>query len=382
MKKVLAPILAIVLMFSMVACGSSGGGSGVSSSGASTASSSPNSAATQAGNSEIVMITDLGSIDDKGFNQGAWEGVTTFAEEKNITHKYYKPTEKTTDAYLSSIDLAITGGAKVIVTPGYVFKEAIYIAQEAYPDVNFILLDGTPAKDDNVLTAPNTVGIQYAEQQSGFLAGYAIVKDGNTSLGFMGGMAVPAVIRYGYGFIQGAEAAAGEMGLESVEISYHYTGTFNATPETQTLAATWFQNGTQVIFACGSGVCNSVLAASEAATPNGKAIGVDIDWSDESPAVVTSAMKALSPTVYQMLDLLYSGNFPGGQDLIMDAASNGVALPMANSRFETFSQADYDAVYAKLADKTYQPTGDTDSSGQSIAIANLPVEIVRVTEIK
>ncbi|MDR2650612.1 MAG: BMP family ABC transporter substrate-binding protein, partial [Clostridiales bacterium] len=166
------------------------------------------------GKFDLALITDLGTIDDKSFNQGAWEGLKQYADEKNITHKYYQPTEQSDDAYLNGIDLAVSGGAKVIVTPGYLFETPVYTAQERYPDVKFILVDGNPHDADyNYKTGANSVGITYAEEQAGFLAGYAAVKDGMTKLGFMGGMAVPAVIRYGYGFVQGADYAGKEIGL-------------------------------------------------------------------------------------------------------------------------------------------------------------------------
>lgn len=215
---------------------------------------------------ELALVTDIGTIDDKSFNQGAWEGLVQYAEENNLSHKYYQPLEKSTDAYLDQIELAVNAGAKVIVTPGFLFEEPIYIAQDMYPDVHFILLDGEPHNADysEYRTNENVAAILYAEDQSGFLAGYAVVKGGYTNLGFMGGMAVPAVIRFGYGFLQGAEYAAKEMGIEEITVNYHYTGSFDATPEAQTLASGWYNDGVEVIFGCGGSVGNSVMAAAEA----------------------------------------------------------------------------------------------------------------------
>ena len=163
----------------------------------------------------------------------------------------------------------------------------------------------------------------------------------------MGGMAVPAVVRYGYGFVQGAEAAATEMGIPSVDMKYHYTGNFDASPEAQTLAASWYAEGTEVIFGCGGSVGNSVMSAAEAAGT--KVIGVDVDQSSESDTVITSAMKGLSAAVTTTLDQYYKGEFPGGQNLVYAADMDGVQLPMATSKFTKFTQADYDAVFAKLA---------------------------------
>ena len=298
---------------------------------------------------ELALVTDLGTIDDKSFNQGAWEGLKKYAEENSISYKYYQPQEGTTDSYLETIGLAIEGGAKLVVCPGFLFEEPIYMAQDKYPDVHFILLDGEPHDADyNYKTNDNVMPILFQEDQAGFLAGYAAVKDGYTKLGFMGGMAVPAVIRFGYGFVQGAEFAAEEDAVTGLEIMYNYTGAFSATPEAQSMAASWYQNGTEVIFGCGGAVGNSVMAAAQ--EKNARVIGVDVDQSTESETVITSAMKLLSNSVYDGGMDFYNGSFPGGWTSVFTAANNGVGIPMDTSKFEKFSQEQYDAIYKKMAD--------------------------------
>ncbi len=323
---------------------------------------------------ELALITDVGTIDDRSFNQGSWEGLKRYAEEKSITHKYYQPTEKTTDAYLDSIDLAVQAGAKVVVTPGFLFEPAVYRAQDLHPEVNFVLLDGSP--QDGTYTdfriEKNVYSVLYAEEQSGFLAGYGAVKEGYTNLGFMGGMAVPAVIRFGYGFVQGADYAAKESGIRNVKVDYNYLGGFNPSPEIQTKAASWYRNGVQVIFACGGGAGNSVMAAAE--QNNGLVIGTDVDQSGESPSVITSAMKMIDESVYNAMDEFYKDNFPGGQSVILDAKVRGVGLPMETSRFTKFTQADYDNIYQKLIDGSVKILKDTDAKDAT----GLPVEIVKV----
>ncbi len=381
MKRILSIVLAAALALSMAACGSKA----PSETGAPSESESA-SAETPAeeGKFELALITDIGTIDDKSFNQGSWEGLKKYAEEKNITHKYYKPTEKSTDAYLSAIDLAVKGGAKVIVTPGFLFEEPIFIAQDTYPDVKFILIDGNPHNADytEFRTEKNAVGIVYAEEQAGYLAGYAAVKDGMTKLGFLGGMAVPAVVRYGYGFIQGADAAAKELGLAdgSVSVNYHYTGGFDATPEAQTLAASWYQAGTQVIFACGGAVGNSAMRAAESA--KGKVIGVDVDQSPESQTVISSAMKGLGVSVYDTIKAYYEDKFPGGQGLVFSAANNGVSLPMDTSKFEKFTKEDYEALYKKMAADEISIVKDTDKDGKEVKVTDLKTSAVKTTVVE
>ena len=327
---------------------------------------------------ELALITDVGTIDDRSFNQGSWEGLKKYADEKNITHKYYQPTEKTTDAYIDSIDLAVAAGAKIVVTPGFLFEPAIYKAQDTHPEVNFVLLDGSP--QDGTYTdfriEKNVYSVFYAEEQAGFLAGYGAVKDGYTNLGFMGGMAVPAVVRFGYGFVQGVNYAAKEFGIRNVKVDYNYLGGFNPSPEIQTKAASWYRNGVQVIFVAGGGAGNSVMAAAE--QNNGYVIGVDVDQSGESSSVITSAMKMIGESVYNAIDEFYKGNFPGGQSVVLDAKVHGIGLPMENSRFKNFTKEDYDNIYQKLVDGSIKVLNDTNVKEAS----QLPLDSARLNLIQ
>ena len=328
------------------------------------------------GGYELALVTDLGTIDDKSFNQGAWEGMKKYAEENGISYKYYQPQEGTTDAYVETIGLAVEGGAKLVVCPGFLFEEPVFIVQDQYPDVHFILLDGEPHNGDysEFKTNGTVMPILCQEDQAGYLAGYAAVKDGMTKLGFMGGMAVPAVIRYGYGFVQGADAAAKELGV-NVAVMYNYTGAFAATPEAQAMAASWYQNGTEVVFGCGGAVGNSVMAAAEEA--GAKVIGVDVDQSGESDTVITSAMKMLSNSVYDGVKAFYDGSFPGGQTSVFTAENDGVGLPMETSKFESFTQADYDALFADMkAGKITINNNTEDSTTADLTLSNTKVSFV------
>jgi basic membrane protein A len=345
MKKVLSVLLVLVMAFALTACASKESGS------------------------EIALITDKGNIDDKSFNQGSWEGVLKFTEDNKITKQYIKPEEASDAGYLAAIDNAVTSGAKVIVTPGFLFEVPIYEAQNKYPDVKFILLDGAPHNADytDFTMKSNVASVKYAEEQSGYLAGYAAVKDGNTKLGFMGGMAVPAVQAFGYGFLQGAEAAAAELGLAdgSVGVTYHYTGDFAETDTNKATAKTMYQEGAQVIFACGGSVGKSVMAA--AAESGTKVIGVDIDQRYDSETVITSATKGLGASVVAVLEAIYktkSWDTYAGKETYFNATNAGVGLPTAVigddkanafDRFTSFDKAAYDAVFATLSDGSVVP---------------------------
>lgn len=303
------------------------------------------------GEDDLYLITDLGTIDDKSFNQGSFEGLDKFAKEAGLEKaQYIRPQGEGDQVYKAAIDQAVTAGAKVIVTPGFLFEGAVHEAQAQYPDVKFVAVDFEPAVNFVPNVAENTVSLLYREEQSGFLAGYAAVKDGYTKLGFMGGMAVPAVVNFGYGYLSGAEYAAEEMGVD-VEVKYHYTGKFVESPEIQTLAASWYNSGTEVIFSCGGGIYSSVLAAAKQSTDK-YVIGVDSDQTVEDELFITSAMKSLQTSVYDAAKSVYEGNFKGGETLRYGADQDGVSLSQDFSRFKTFTKADYDAILDKLANDT------------------------------
>ena len=381
-KKAMSLLLAAAMTATLFAgCGSDNG----AASNDSTTGNDAVKESTEAGTSdnagstdgyELALVIDVGTIDDKSFNQGSWEGVQKYGDENGIAYKYYKSAEATTDSFQETIELAIEGGAKVIVCPGYLFEEPIYNMQTAHPDVKFILIDGEPHDaDNNYETADNTMAVLYQEDQAGFLAGYAAVKDGYTKLGFMGGMALPAVIRYGYGYLAGADYAAKELGID-VDVTYTYTGSFDATPEAKSMATGWYQSGTEVIFACGGSVGNSVMAAAEE-SENGKVIGVDVDQSSESDTVITSSMKMLSNSVYTAITEAYDGTFAGGKTTTFGAANDGVGLPMDTSKFNTFTQEDYDTIYAKLVAGEITIDNDTTKEVTDLNLSNVTVNYVQ-----
>jgi basic membrane protein A and related proteins len=330
MKKLLILSVLLVSVFTLAACGES--------------------------TFEIAMITDAGEIDDKSFNQGTWDGIVEFAEENNLTYKYYKPTEVSQDAYVAAIDLAVTGGAKLVVTPGFLFESAIYVAQTKYPEVIFVLIDGVPHPGDySVFTvADNTRSILFKEHESGFLAGYASVMEEFTKLGFIGGIAVPAVVRFGIGYVAGAYYAAKELGLTTFEFAanrYAYAGGFAPSDEVKNLAASWYSTGTEIIHVAAGGAGNSVMAAAEEGV-NKWVVGVDIDQSSQSDTVITSALKALGVVVQQALQEYVDGEFEGGETLTLGAKESAVGLPFETSLFETFTETQYDAVLAKVVNGT------------------------------
>jgi len=325
---------------------------------------------------DVLLITDIGTINDGSFNESAWAGVLRYADGKDIKTKYYQPDGTGVDDYLEQIEKGVDNGAQVIVCPGYLFEEPIYEAQSKYTDTKFIILDGAPHNKDysDETIGENVMAIEFAEEEAGFLVGYAAVRDGYTNLAFMGGIPEDTVIRYGYGFVQGADYAAIQMGT-SVSIRYTYCNTFFEDESVEATASSWYDNGTEVIFACGGAMGKSVIRAAE--NHNGKVIGVDVDQSDESDVVITSALKNLDKAVLQGLESYYDGTFTGGNVIKVGAANGGVGLEIENSHFRLFDFEQYQQIYTYLMEGYVQPYAETNvGTCEELTLVNTEVNYI------
>ncbi|MBQ8956061.1 MAG: BMP family ABC transporter substrate-binding protein [Lachnospiraceae bacterium] len=381
-KKLIAMVLAASMVLSLAACGSSAADTSAPAAtdteeaapAEDTADAAADTAASSGSTTDVAFVTDVGNIDDQSFNQYTWAGVQQFCQDNGLTANYYKPSEDSDAARVEQMDNAVKDGAKVVVMAGYLFAAALEEAQAKYPDVSFLALDVSTG--DLAEPASNTALITYKEEQAGYLAGYAAVTDGYKELGFLGGMAVPAVVRYGYGFVQGAEQAAKDAGVSDVNIKYWYSGSFVATDDIKAKMDSWYSEGTEVVFACGGSICNSCLAAAQA--NNGKMIGVDVDQSNLDPCVITSAMKALSNSVIVTLtdakanDWKFSDTY-AGKETTLGAAEDCVGLPMESSVFTTFTQDQYDKLFASLVDGSLVVDNSFDTA-VTPAVSNVSVD--------
>ena len=364
MKKILAMLLALVMVLSLAACG--GNETPATEAPAATPTEAPaveggetpatEAPAVEAGViTKVALVTDVGTIDDESFNQACWEGMEEWCKANGLEYTYYQPTEDSTDARVLSVAQAVAEGYNTIVMPGYLFGATLTMVMEEYPDVYFIAVDvGAGDLTIDYATyydpAANTACVTFAEEQAGYLAGYAAVKDGYTKLGFLGGMAVPAVIRYGYGFIQGADAAAAELGI-NIEINYTYGGQFFGSPEITAKMEGWYQAGTEVVFACGGGIYTSALEAAE--KNNGKVIGVDVDQAYVSELIITSAMKQLKNVTMTILDALNNGDFAtyGGKVSnfsLTEGEYVGLPTEAESWRLATYTVEEYEALKASI----------------------------------
>ena len=396
MKKTLALLLVLALSLTLVACGS----------GNTTETKAPEmkpaetkadaapatEAQAAAPEYKVAMVTDYGDITDQSFNQTTWEAVVAFGKDNNVETKYYKPTSNDTAGRVASVELAIAEGYNVIVMPGYAFGGTIVDVAPNYPDVKFVALD--VAKGDLLETAVANKGESYdynpdnwkledyvdlsnvycaiyQEELSGYMAGYAAVKLGYTKLGFLGGMAVPAVIRFGYGYVQGVDAAAKELGI-TVDMKYAYGNQFYGDADITAVMDTWYADGTQIVFACGGGIYTSAAEAAKKA--GGKVIGVDVDQKaiidgDYGEGMtVTSATKGLRPTTINALtDIIVNGKWADYAGKIVtlglvsgdDPSANYVQLAETTQFGDGFTKDDYAALVKGMFDGTITVSNDT-----------------------
>ena len=376
MKKFLALMLALVMALSLVACGQKNQDSN------GTYDTDKDTDVTDVAY-KVAMITDYGDITDQSFNQTTYEACKAFAEANGVDFQYFKPAGDNTADRVAMIESAIDQGYNVIVMPGYAFGAAIAETAPKFSDVKFIALDVSAGDLGEGFEVPaNLYCAVYQEELCGYMAGYAAVKLGYKNLGFLGGMAVPAVQRYGYGFVQGVDAAAAEMGLTDVTLNYVYGGQFFGDADITAVMDTWYQSGTEVVFACGGGIYTSVVDAAKKV--GGKVIGVDVDqsaniaeYAGEDGLTLTSAMKGLYPTTYDTLtDVVLNGNWDNYKGKIAtlglisgdDPTANYVQIPMDTTQWgDGFTQDDYKAMVKDMYDGKITVSNDTSKSPADFA---------------
>ena len=387
MKKFLALILALVMALSLVACGEQ-------------KQPDPQKPDNSGDNTEttykVAMITDYGDITDQSFNQTTYEACKAFAEANGVDFQYFKPAGDNTADRVAMIESAIDQGYNVIVMPGYAFGAAIAETAPNFSDVKFIALDVSAGDLGEGFVVPaNLYCAVYQEELCGYMAGYAAVKLGYKNLGFLGGMAVPAVVRYGYGFVQGVDAAAAELKLTDVKVNYVYGGQFFGDADITAKMDTWYAGGTQVVFACGGGIYTSAVDAAKK-VEGAKVIGVDVDQAgvianyaagegaDQATIdgykalTVTSAMKGLYPATYDTLtDVIVNGNWEKysakidtlGLVSADDPTANYVQIPMESTQWAdgAFTQDDYKALVKAMFDGTLTVSNDITKAASDFA---------------
>ncbi len=387
MKKFLALMLALVMALALVACGQQKEPDVQEPQGPTD---------TDEVTYKVAMITDYGDITDQSFNQTTYEACKAFAEANGVDFQYFKPAGDNTADRVAMIESAIDQGYNVIVMPGYAFGAAIAETAPKFEDVKFIALDVSAGDLGEGFVVPaNLYCAVYQEELCGYMAGYAAVKLGYKNLGFLGGMAVPAVQRYGYGFVQGVDAAAAELGLTDVKLNYAYGNQFYGDADITAAMDTWYAGGTEVVFACGGGIYTSAVDAAKK-VEGAKVIGVDVDQAGVianyaagegadaatvegyKALTVTSAMKGLYPATYDTLtDVIVNGNWEKysakidtlGLVSADDPAANYVQIPMESTQWAdgAFTQDDYKALVKAMFDGTLTVSNDTEKAPADFA---------------
>ena len=387
MKKFLALMLALVMALALVACGQQKEPDVQEPQGPTD---------TDEVTYKVAMITDYGDITDQSFNQTTYEACKAFAETNGVDFQYFKPAGDNTADRVAMIESAIDQGYNVIVMPGYAFGAAIAETAPKFEDVKFIALDVSAGDLGADFVVPaNLYCAVYQEELCGYMAGYAAVKLGYKNLGFLGGMAVPAVQRYGYGFVQGVDAAAAELELTDVKLNYAYGNQFYGDADITAAMDTWYAGGTEVVFACGGGIYTSAVDAAKK-VEGAKVIGVDVDQAGVianyaagegadaatvegyKALTVTSAMKGLYPATYDTLtDVIVNGNWEKysakidtlGLVSADDPAANYVQIPMESTQWAdgAFTQDDYKALVKAMFDGTLTVSNDTEKAPADFA---------------
>lgn len=375
MKKILALVLVLAMVAALfVGCAKTKDAAATGN----KADSIPDNMTSSDGKYEIAFVTDVGQLKDKSFNQGTYDGVKLFASENNKTYKYYQPangSEATDDDRYNAMKDAADNGAKVIVCAGFMQSTALEKAANDFPEVKFVFIDGwkidTPTK--------NIAAIAFQEEQCGYLAGYAAVMEGYTKLGFCGGGGGenPAVNRYGWGYVQGANKAAEAKGVK-VEMNYTflYGANFQPSAELQTLASGWYTNGTQVIFSCGGSIFESITAAASA--NDAKVIGVDVDQSSSSNTVITSALKGIGEAAQLALKAAYGSEDDwakwGGVCNNLGAKEDAVGLPVATWSLKNWTVDAYKAMLADIVSGKIEIDNDPANVGN---LENVTLNIIK-----
>lgn len=329
---------------------------------------------------KVGMITDSGTIDDKSFNQGTWEGIERAQKELSLAPpRYAKPTGESKSDYLNEIGNLYDAGFRFIATPGYKFETAIYDAQKKYTDAKFLIIDGAP-NDGSDGAKPevdkNTIAVFFAEEQSGFLAGVATslqLKEGD--LGFIGGMEIPAVQKFNWGFQQGVSYANEKLGTKMVlkEENVLYQGTFKDVAAGTQLANTMYDKGVKAIFCAAGSVGNGVITAAKTRVESGEdvwVIGVDRDQFDDGiydkdnnkSVILTSAVKKVDIASFDTVKDYKNGEFDGGKIVTFDIQRDAVGIPEKNPNLSDDTVEKVNEIYMKLKDGSIKVSDNNDDN--------------------
>lgn len=402
MKKSIAIFLSVFLLFSLAACGENGNETTTQKPSSTTETSTklsttspqstepdydsiPDTMTSENGKYTLAFVTDVGTLKDESFNQGTWNGIKQFARENDISYKYYQPAngnQATDEDRYEAMKTAADSGAEIIVCAGFLQKDALRRAAEEYKDVKFIFIDGTVLYEggkDKGTPLSNVAAVDFREEESGYIAGYAAVMNGYKKLGFTGGGGGtnPPCCRFGYGYVQGINDAAKKKNITAeVNFSWEYGASFSQSAELQTMLSGWYAGGTEVIFCSGGSMCLSAFAAASA--NDGAVIGVDVDQSKKSDTVITSALKGISRSAVYILNKAKDKKWDevGGKLTTLGAKEDAVGLPTENWKLEGFTVEEYEKLLKKLKDGEIKVDRDYEKGLKDENFDNVKLNII------
>ena len=336
-KKLLVLVIAVVVVFAMVACGGGGGNTPAKSGGNEATAQQDDGQGILGANIALLVNADSAlAINDKGWIQKSWEGIKNYGDANGKTYTWYRPGDNSTQGYLNVISTAVNSGTEIIISLGFQAQEAIKQAQYDYPDTFFIQTDSAGAEAD---LAPNHYAIFHSIDQAAFLAGIAAVKAGFKDIGITTSLDIPPVNIVCWGYVQGVNYEAGKLGIDGIKLRQTYINSAVPSPEAQTLAASWYTDGVDLIMCNSSGANNSVFAAANAAQK--ACFGADVDQGGESDMILTCPIKLINLTIVDGISKAYEGDFPGGTFKWYDVDDGGVGLATDHWRFTNYSLDEY-----------------------------------------
>lgn len=360
MKKFLALFLSLTLLLALTACKAAEAASGAQQEQRTVTAPTDDATfvyqpedptVTPAGGETIALVTGASGT-ESGADAMLWQGVQTFASAYGYTATTQTAEGDSSADVETALRTAAESGAKLVICRGDAAATALYRIQESYPDVHYLLFDDEPHNDDySAYKTANLVHcVLFQEEQAGYLAGYAAVIDGYTSLGFVGTREIPGIVRYGTGFLQGAEAAAEQQG-ETVNLKFWFADTYDENDAVTQRMADWYNGGVSLIFVSGGTLYKSAAQAAE--QTGGKVMAGDTNVTELSDSILASAVKCYNAAVQrQLYEFFTAGSWStqnAGQTERVGITNAEVALESDTSwRLDSFTLDNYRSLYEDL----------------------------------
>ena len=345
--------IAIALTFAVGAFGVAACGSSDDTGGSSSGSSSSASSAPEGKKIKVGLVTDIGGLNDRSFNQLANQGLQTAVKQLGVDGRVL--ISKQNSDYIPNLTTLAQQKYDLIIGNGFLMADAVETAAKKFPQQKFAIIDYSPTLMKSKPT--NVVGLPFKEQEAGYLVGYLAglyAKDNGGSVSSVGGQKIPPVDHYIAGFQAGAKKAN-----PSVKTLNGYSQSFTDQAKCKEIALDQIAKGSKVVFqvagSCGLG---AIDAAKEKSM---QAIGVDADQSYLGPQIITSALKKVDVAVFDAIKSVQDNTYKGGADVIASLKTNGVGIGKISAAGQKYADQ-VKEIQQQILDGTITPP-DTVGSG-------------------